>query len=113
MYGEADCPDASLLRKVPAVTGACLMCKREFFDMRPDLYPGGNYEDAHLCLEAWRKGYEVWYQPAARLTHIEAVTKRAIGEDYVTKNRQAFIRQWRGAFLDSEEMEEVRKTNDE
>jgi GT2 family glycosyltransferase/glycosyltransferase involved in cell wall biosynthesis len=111
LYGEPDDPNANLLRTVPAVTGACLLCKREFFDMRPDLYPGGNYEDAHLCLEAWRKGYEVWYQPAARLVHLEAMTKRAMGIDYILQNRKIFVDKWRSAFLDAEEMRSAREAN--
>lgn len=111
MYSKVDEPEANLLRKVSAVTGACLLCKREFFDMRPDLYPGGNYEDAHLCLEAWRKGYEVWYQPAAILVHLEAMTKKATGVDYVRLNRKAFIKHWRDAFLDADEMQPAREAN--
>lgn len=110
-YGQEDRPEANTPREVPAVTGACLMAKRELFDMRPDLYPGGNYEDAHLCLNAWKEGYEVWYQPAAELVHIEAVTKRQTGLDYVIMNRRTFIEQWRAAFLDTDELRRCRESN--
>ena len=110
-YGMGDGPGASVLRPFPAVTGACLMCKREFFDMRADLYESGNYEDVHLCLNAWEQGAKVMYQPAATLTHIEAVTKRAIEDDYINHNRSVFVEQWRDKFLDSDAMRRARKVN--
>lgn len=111
LYGVKDHPNANIAVKVPAVTGACLLCKREFFDMHPELYPYGNYEDAHLCLDVWRRGYEVWYQPAASLTHIEAVTKRALDIDFTSLNRKVFVEHWRTIFLDSEEMNHAREVN--
>lgn len=107
-YGQGDRPEANVLCQMPAVTGACLMAKRELFDMRPDLYPGGNYEDAHLCLNARAQGYEVWYQPAAELIHVEAVTKRHTGIDYVGLNRRTFIEQWRDRYLDDAAFSEFR-----
>jgi GT2 family glycosyltransferase len=110
-YGEGDRPGASILRSFPAVTGACLMCRREFFDMRADLYDSGNYEDVHLCLNAWEQGAKVMYQPAATLTHIEAVTKREIEDDYINHNRSVFVEQWRDKFLDSDAMRRARKVN--
>lgn len=110
-HGSGDYPMTGQKTDVPAVTGACLLCKRELFDLRPDLYPHGNYEDAHLCLTAWSQGKRVVYQPAAVLTHIEANTKRGTQVDYVNHNRAAFIAQWRDRFLDSEEMAVVRRVN--
>jgi len=110
-YGEDDRPAASQRADVPAVTGACLLARRELFDMRPDLYPMGNYEDAHLCLNAWAQGWRVVYQPAAVLVHMEAVTKRASDIDFVSHNRRAFIDDWRDAFLDEECMKVVRGVN--
>ena len=111
-YGQADHPAANQLQDVPAVTGACLLARRELFDMRPDLYPMGNYEDAHLCLNAWLSGWRVVYQPGATLTHIEGVTKRSSDIDFVRHNRKTFIEQWRARFLDSNSMKGARKAND-
>ena len=110
-YGWEDHPNANQKTDVPAVTGACLLCKRELFDMRPDLYPLGNYEDAHLCFSAWEKGCRVVYQPAATLTHLEAATKKGTAVDYVNHNKAAFIAQWRDKFLDSPGMAVVRSVN--
>ena len=110
-YGGEDTPAAGQRADVPAVTGACLMARRELFDMRPDMYPMGNYEDAHLCLSAWRNGWRVVYQPASVLVHMEGITKRALDIDFVSHNREVFIDEWRDCFLDSEEMECVRVVN--
>jgi len=111
-YGGADHPAANVMTKVTAVTGACLLCKRELFDMHPELYKLGNYEDVHLCLSAWMNGYSVIYQPGASLIHIEAVTKSGTDVDYTATNRPEFVRQWRSVYLDSEEMKVVREVND-
>lgn len=111
LYGMVDHPSVNLVQDVPAVTGACLLCRRELFDMRPDLYPAGNYEDAHLCLSAWEKGYRVVYQPASSLIHIEAVTKKRTGIDFVSHNRKSFVDQWAAKFAGSEKMKVVRDVN--
>lgn len=110
-YGQEDSPAANVLGSVPAVTGACLMARRELYDMRPDLYPQGNYEDIHLCMNAWDNGYRVVYQPAACLVHVEAVTKGRTGIDYVDLNRDAFVNAWRDRFLDHEGMKGARHAN--
>ncbi|NIQ88684.1 MAG: glycosyltransferase [Deltaproteobacteria bacterium] len=111
MYGSEDLPAASQKMDVPAVTGACLMCRRELFDMAPDLYPMGNYEDVHLCFSAWHEGWRVVYQPAAVLTHIEGVSKKASDIDFVHYNKTVFIEQWRSSFLDSDFMKGAREAN--
>ncbi len=61
------------IRKVSAVTGACMGVRRTVF-----LELGGlsedlpvNYNDVDLCLRARRAGYEVIYEPHARLRHDE------------------------------------------
>ncbi len=60
-------------RNVSAVTGACMMTRREVFD-----YIGGFHEDlglvfndVEICLRALRQGFRVVYTPAACLIHYE------------------------------------------
>lgn len=110
-YGHRDTPAANQRTDIPAVTGACLLSRRELFDLMPDVYPMGNYEDAHLCFNAWRNGWRVVYQPAAELVHIEGVTKRSASTDFVRFNRAAFLGEWRSEFLDGELMATVRGVN--
>lgn len=65
-YTPADRP-----RRVPEVTGACILIRRDVFeevggfDPRFFLY----LEEADLCWRAGRRGYGVLYVPGARLVH--------------------------------------------
>lgn len=64
-------------RNYLAVTGACLMMRRDVYDRL-----GGfderfrvSFSDVVLCLEAWKAGYRVVYTPYARLIHHESYTR--------------------------------------
>jgi GT2 family glycosyltransferase len=61
-------------RKVPAVTGAALLVRREAFmavgGFTED-YIIGDYEDSDLCLKLRAQGGEIWYCPEAVLYHFE------------------------------------------
>lgn len=61
-------------RKVPAVTGACLMIARDLYTQVGGLstdYVIGDFEDSDLCLKCTEKGYENWYYPAVEFYHLE------------------------------------------
>jgi GT2 family glycosyltransferase len=64
-------------RNFSAVTGACLMIRRELFEriggFDEQLALCGN--DVELCLRVGRSGYQVVYTPFARLRHLESVTR--------------------------------------
>jgi GT2 family glycosyltransferase len=69
-----DLPAANVARRVPAVTGACLMISRELFERAgglPDIYVQGDHEDSELCLRLIEAGCENWYLPAVELYHLE------------------------------------------
>jgi GT2 family glycosyltransferase len=77
-HGPANVRDAAL-----AVTGACMYLKRSLIDSigEFDESYGMGFEDVDYCLRAWDAGHEVFYEPAARLTHLESVTRgMAVGE---------------------------------
>ena len=66
-----------LLREVIAVTGACLMCRKDRF-----LKVGGfdegfplNYNDVDFCLKLRQLGWQVIYEPSAQLYHYESISK--------------------------------------
>jgi GT2 family glycosyltransferase len=67
-----------VIRNCSAVTGACLLTRRELF-----LEAGGvdekhlavAFQDVDYCLRLCKKGYSVIYTPYAVLVHHEAVTK--------------------------------------
>jgi GT2 family glycosyltransferase len=66
-------------RNYSAVTGACLMIRRELFEriggFDEQLVLCGN--DVDLCLRVRALGYQVLYTPFARLLHLENATRGA------------------------------------
>jgi glycosyltransferase involved in cell wall biosynthesis len=85
-------------RNVIAVTGACLMTRRETFDAL------GGFDEAHgvinndldYCLRVWQSGLRNLYTPHARLVHHEAVSRAGLADDY---NAALFDSKWRDLFL--------------
>jgi GT2 family glycosyltransferase len=83
-----DLPAANVARRVPAVSGACLMIARELFEELGGLrgtYVQGDYEDTDLCLRLREAGHETWYCPEVELYHLE-------GQSYAIETRQAMSR---------------------
>lgn len=80
-------------RNVSAVTGACLAIRREVFEQLNgfDINFPVNYNDVDLCLRAGQAGFEVIYEPAARLEHGECKT-RAPGVRW--EERELFQARW-------------------
>ena len=67
-------PGANVARRVPLVSGACMMIDRELYEQFGGLrgvYVQGDYEDSDLCLQLSQRGYENWYTPVAELYHLE------------------------------------------
>jgi O-antigen biosynthesis protein len=85
-------------RNVSAVTGACMAIRREVFEELSgfDASFPVNYNDVDLCLRARQAGYEVIYEPAARLEHYESRT-RAPGVSW--QERELWHERW-GEFLE-------------
>lgn len=68
---ELDGYDRQTPRRVDWAVGACLLIRRETwnavrgFDERYFLY----CEDIDICKTTWARGYEVWYNPLAKMIH--------------------------------------------
>ncbi len=65
---------AQKTRSVPAVTGACLMIRKDLYEEVGGLttdYVIGDFEDSDLCLKCGKLGYESWYFADATLYHLE------------------------------------------
>lgn len=61
-------------RSVPAVTGAAVLMPTPLFHQIGGFcqdYIIGDYEDSDLCLKVRAAGYDIRYQPAAELYHLE------------------------------------------
>ena len=68
-----DHPPASGTRRAPAVTGACLLMRRDRFEVLEgwDESYFLNFEDSDLCIRAQRKGLDSWYLGSTELRHLE------------------------------------------
>ena len=90
---DRNLPAANIARRVPAVTGACMMIGRELFLSHGGLsasYVSGDYEDSDLCLRLLAAGYDNWYLPGVELYHLE-------GQSYdwdSTRRNRAFYNAW-------------------
>ncbi|MCR4266989.1 glycosyltransferase family 2 protein [Nitratireductor sp. ZSWI3] len=72
-------------RDVPAVTGACLITRRDIFELvggYTEDYVIGDYEDSDLCLKIRQIGFQISYEPAASLYHFERRSIRR-SDDYM------------------------------
>jgi GT2 family glycosyltransferase len=66
-------------RRLQAVTGACMLVRREAFERVGGFDEGflNSMEDVDLCLRLGETGAEVRYTPAAVVTHLESATRGA------------------------------------
>jgi len=87
----------NVIRDFSAVTGACLLTKKEIFtkvggfDNNFDLY----YGDSDLCLKIRDCGYRIVYTPYAKLLHEGSSSIREHTSAFFTvENHQHFIKKW-------------------
>jgi len=73
---------SALTRNCSAVTGACLMTRREVFwelggfdEVRLQI----SFQDVDFCLRACEKGYRIVYTPYAKLRHYESISRQGAG----------------------------------
>ncbi|MBA3386502.1 MAG: glycosyltransferase family 2 protein [Chthoniobacterales bacterium] len=73
------CRQLQVMRNYSAVTGACLMTRRDVFEevggFDEERLPV-TFNDVDLCLKMRRAGYLVVYTPFAKLRHHESATRR-------------------------------------
>lgn len=96
--------DAQRARRVPAVTGAALLTRRDAFEAADGFctdYIVGDFEDSDLCLKLRARGGEIAYEPAAELFHFERQSI-ALHDGHARTlagvvNRRLHHRRWDGA----------------
>ena len=84
---------ANVTRRVPAVTGACLMVSRERFDLIggwDETYLFVNFEDSDLCLRAHSKGLTTWYLHSVELYHLESQSQGPQGQETLTERYSTY-----------------------
>jgi O-antigen biosynthesis protein len=85
-------------RQAMAVTGACLMTRRETFkavggfDERHDVVNN----DVDYCLRVWRRGLHTIYTPHTKLIHHELASRAEIADSY---HSEAFDKEWRSLWV--------------
>jgi GT2 family glycosyltransferase len=92
--GDAPSPRlAELVREVSAVTGACMMVRRQVFDEVSgfDETMPVIFNDVDLCLRIRHRGYAVVYTPHAQLYHYEGSTR---GRRDPKRDRKVFQKRW-------------------
>jgi glycosyltransferase involved in cell wall biosynthesis len=90
---------AHVARDVSAVTGACLMTRREAFERQGgfDEQLGVAFNDIDYCLRLGRAGLRVVYTPFALLCHHESATR---GTLHPQENEEFMWAQWRSVIED-------------
>jgi GT2 family glycosyltransferase len=106
-YGKGAPPDThqfTRARPVPAVTGAFISCRREWFERLGGFtedFVFGHYEDADLCLRSLGQGVAPWIHDI-RMWHLEGKgsTRLRIHEGGSLVNRWLFSRRWAAEIRD-------------
>ena len=93
-YGErAYFGRESATRNVAAVTGACLLCRRELYEevgyMDEEMFKVA-FNDVDFCLKLMEKGYRNVYVPYVELYHYESKTR---GYEYSKEKEERFNRE--------------------
>ena len=94
---QANAPEVTRRLELNAVTGACMLIRRETWDELEGFdtaFIGGQYEDIDFCLGARAAGYGIVYEPKAVLYHYE----HGSGEEHVMesseRNRSLLLQKW-------------------
>jgi GT2 family glycosyltransferase len=106
-YGKGAPPDSAAFlrpRPVPAVTGAFISCRRDWFERLGGFsedFVFGHYEDADLCLRSLREGVAPWLHDV-RLYHLEGAgsTRERVHEGSLLVNRWLFADRWSATLRD-------------
>jgi O-antigen biosynthesis protein len=106
-YGRYDDPlrpEYSYMKEVDYCSGALLLTPRHIFLSLGKFdteYRPAYYEDIDYCLQLWRKGFRVVFQPFAVCIHYEfGSLGKAKAFALQKKNQDKFIRKWQGIFVE-------------
>jgi GT2 family glycosyltransferase len=86
----------NVVRDFSAVTGACLMMRRDVFDAANgfDESLRVGFNDTDLCLRVGELGYKVLYDGHTVLYHHESATRRPANLLVHDEDSRAFVRRW-------------------
>jgi GT2 family glycosyltransferase len=89
----ADHPAVAKSREFQAITGACMLVRRDLFQETGGFDTAflNVYEDIDLCLRLRKSGYEVHYCHESVLYHLESATR---GAESNARNHDLFLERW-------------------
>ena len=101
------------IQEVEAVTGACMLVRKEFAKFDEE-YIRGYYEDVDLCMEVRKAGKKVYINHEAKLIHYEGQSQNIVKQNDKKKfdevaenNKKRFHKKW------DEEMKNFTKVKEE
>jgi N-acetylglucosaminyl-diphospho-decaprenol L-rhamnosyltransferase len=76
------------------VSGSCFLIRRECWDAIGGFDEGYFMyaEDVDICWRAWKRGWEVTYEPAARVTHVQGVSTDKHPYRMIAEHHRALFR---------------------
>ena len=105
--GDPSDPRYTFARPVDYCSAAAVMVRRSVWDELDGfdaIYSPAYYEDVDFCFRARRAGYEVWFEPRARVIHHEGGshgTNLSEGvKRYQRVNQERFFDRWRDELSD-------------
>jgi len=92
----ADALEVNVVKDYQAVTGACMLIPKEFFDRLGGFDEGflNGYEDVDLCFRVREAGYRVVYTPKSVLYHFESISEGRFKA--VNENEKRLQEKWAG-----------------
>jgi len=91
MGWAADSSEVNQTREVNAVTGACMLVRRQVWEEIggwDERLGRGVYEDVDFCWRAREKGYRIIYKPEASLFHYESASRDIDGSHSLNQHAQ-------------------------
>ncbi|WP_099349297.1 glycosyltransferase [Acetobacter aceti] len=109
-----DAPEANFVRRVDFCSGAALFTRTELFrkigGFDEDYIPA-YYEETDYCVNVWKSGYDVIYDPSITAIHYEYGSSSAKnGTGYINRNRLIFNSK-HGDFLSKKTVKSKQNTN--
>ena len=100
-YGRGDDPfkpEYRYAHPVDFCSGVSLLIKRSLFEEIggfDETFAPAYYEEVDLCLQIWKKGFSVWYEPLSIIYHMEygsSTPEAAITQ--MKKNQEKIMHKW-------------------
>ena len=96
----------NIIREVNAVTGACLLVKKDIYEKAGRLNPDYmiEFQDVDLCLSIQKLGYKIIYTPYAELVHFTSISRGNPTSKQAINDRGIFTTKWRDVLVSAPDM---------